>query len=207
MRQAPWTLERCPWLFHPFARVGREKSGFGGTHGAFGGGPGLVWSEAPFGCPVPRPPKPTPQDSVPAGPIPSWGHHTPPGCLGAYLVASHACFGPILCPCAMTGPRACEAPNGNMTQDTSKREETWPDLAGAPMVPYGMRCACLQGRRVPGRKVAVGDIFDQYGVFQEMQSVHAYRLHHARVCTACKVAKVQEMRRRIINNWVGIHIL
>ncbi len=30
---------------------------------------------------------------------------TPPGCLGAYLSASHACLGPILGPCAMTRPR------------------------------------------------------------------------------------------------------
>jgi hypothetical protein len=31
---------------------------------------------------------------------------TPPGCLGGHLSESHARLGPIVCPCAVTGPRA-----------------------------------------------------------------------------------------------------
>jgi hypothetical protein len=44
----PWPCERRPWLAHPCEGVSLEKSRYGAAHGAFGGGPGLGWSEAPY---------------------------------------------------------------------------------------------------------------------------------------------------------------
>jgi hypothetical protein len=100
--RAPWTRERRPWLFHPCGGLGREKSRFGATQCAFGGGPGLGSRLAK----CPDGPNRPPWIPPPAGPIPSWGHQHTSWVLGCYLSASHACLGPILGPCAMTGARA-----------------------------------------------------------------------------------------------------
>ncbi len=65
-----WTRERCPWLIHSCGRLGRSRALVGRI--ALEGGPGLGWSEAPFGQ-VPRPRKPTPLDSAPSRPHPFLG--------------------------------------------------------------------------------------------------------------------------------------
>ncbi len=81
--RTPSTRERRPWLSHSCRGLGRETSRIGVAHGACGGGPGLMWSEAPFGQ-VPRRPEPTPLNSVPSRPHPLLGSLTDlTGTLGA----------------------------------------------------------------------------------------------------------------------------
>jgi hypothetical protein len=64
--------ERALWLFHRLGKLGREKSRCGAARGAYGGGPGLLWSVASFGL-VPRRPEPTHLDSAPSRPHPLLG--------------------------------------------------------------------------------------------------------------------------------------
>jgi hypothetical protein len=151
--RAPWPRERRPWLFHPCEDMMMCHSCDDvQTLGAAWSG----WSKAPFGE-VPRQPKPTLWIRPPAGPIPSWSHQHTSWVLSS-LSDCEACVpGWVLCPCAM-GRGPCGAPNGHTTQDISKRHETSPDHAGAPMVVLEHAMRVFVGS--PGRqaaKVAVGD--------------------------------------------------
>ncbi len=64
--------------------------------------PGLGWAEARLAkCPN-RPP----WIRLPAGPIPSWGHQHTSWVLSSLSDRVACASGWVLCPCAMTGPRA-----------------------------------------------------------------------------------------------------
>jgi hypothetical protein len=99
-------------------------------------GADLVWgSRRPRLGKCPDRPNRPPWIPPPTGPIPSCGHQQTSCMLGG-LSNSHRMHvrGPFSVHAQLLGRGPCGEPNGHMTQDTSKRDETWPDHAGAPMV-------------------------------------------------------------------------
>ncbi len=76
-----------------------------------------------------------------------------------YLIPLHVYFGPILCPRAMTMPRAMRgAERAHDPRHLQTRPNLTLSIAGTLMAPYRTRCVCLQGRLGAGAaKVPVGD--------------------------------------------------
>ncbi len=96
--------------------------------------PGRPWPGV-VGGPVPRPPEPTPPGfRHQQAPFPPGAISRPPGYVGCYLSAWHGRLGPILGPCAMTGPRAMRGAERAHDPRHLQARPNLADHAGAPIV-------------------------------------------------------------------------